>query len=290
MAGIPGKAAPGAHEIWFGLMHTDEYLLGHSSGEVERLQAQAHFIEPITRRIFREAGIVPGMRVLEIGSGAGDVAFLAADMIGTTGEVVGVDRVSAAVETARARAVGRALRHVSFQSGDPAEMSFDRPFDAVIGRYVLQFQKQPALMLRKLARHAKSGGLVVFHELDWNGLSSFPPVPTFDRCCRWGLETLRRHGTETRMGSKLHATFVEAGLSAPSMRLEALLGGGMNGAAVVRLMADLTATLLPEMQRLGIATAHEVDIDTLFDRMTRESAAGASLLIGHFQIGAWSRV
>ena len=63
----------------------------------------------------------------------------------------------------------------------------------------------------------------------------------------------------------------------------------MNGAAVLRLMADLTATLLPEMERLGIATADEVDIDTLFDRMAREAVAGASLLVGHFQIGAWSR-
>jgi ubiquinone/menaquinone biosynthesis C-methylase UbiE len=265
-----------------------DYVLGHSSAEVERLQVQARLIDPITRRIFLAAGIVPGMRVLEIGSGAGDVAFLVADLIGDTGEVVGVDRVSAAVETARARAGARELKHVSFQTGDPAEMTFDRPFDAVIGRYVLQFQKQPAAMLRKLACHVRSGGLVVFHELDWSGLSSFPPSPTFDRCCRWGLETLRLHGTETRMGSKLHATFVEAGLSAPSMRLEALLGGGMNGGAVQRLMADLTATLLPEMSRLGVATVDEVDIGTLLDRMTRE-ATPLHLLVGHFQMGAWSR-
>jgi hypothetical protein len=171
----------------------------------------------------------------------------------------------------------------------PRKCAFDRPFDAVLGRYVLQFQKQPAAMLRKLACHARCGGLMVFHELDWNGLSSFPSAPTFDRCCRWGLETLRLHGTESRMGSKLHATFVEAGLSAPSMRLEALLGGGMNAGTVLRLMADLTATLLPEMSRLGVATAQDVDIGTLYDRMAAEAAAAASLLVGHFQMGAWSR-
>jgi ubiquinone/menaquinone biosynthesis C-methylase UbiE len=266
-----------------------EYVLGHSSGEIERLQAQARLIDPITRRIFEQAGIVPGMRVLDIGSGAGDVAFLAAKLVGDTGEVVGVDRVPAAIDAARARASAQSLRNVEFQTGDPAEMNFDRPFDAVIGRYVLQFQKQPAVMLRKIASHAKSGGLVVFHEIDWSGLSSFPPAPTFDRCCHWGLETLRLHGTETRMGSKLHATFVEAGFCAPSMRLEALLGGGTGGAAVLRLMADLTETLLPEMQRLGIATADDVKVATLFDRMERESVAGECLLVGHFQIGAWSR-
>jgi ubiquinone/menaquinone biosynthesis C-methylase UbiE len=124
---------------------TDAYVLGHSDGEIERLKAQARLIDPITKRIFQEAGIVPGMRVLDVGSGPGDVAFLVADMVGETGEVVGVDRVPAAIDAARARASTRSLRNIDFQTGDPAEMTFSRPFDAVIGRYVLQFQKRPAV-------------------------------------------------------------------------------------------------------------------------------------------------
>jgi SAM-dependent methyltransferase len=268
---------------------TDAYVLGHSDGEIERLKTQARLIDPITKRFFREAGIVPGMRVLDVGSGAGDVAFLVADMVGEAGDVVGVDRVPAAIEAARARASASSVRNVEFQTGDPAEMTFDRPFDAVIGRYVLQFQKDPAATLRKLVGHVRSAGLVVFHEIDWSGLSSFPPAPTYDRCSRLGLETLRLHGTETRMGSKLHSTFVEAGLAAPSMRLEALIGGGATSADVLRIMSDLIATLLPEMERLGIVTVSEVGAETLFDRMKSESIAGTNLLVGHFQIGAWAR-
>jgi protein-L-isoaspartate O-methyltransferase len=268
---------------------TKAYVLGHSSKEIERLQMQARLIGPITKQIFYDAGIAPGMRVLDVGSGAGDVAFLVADMVGEAGEVVGVERVPDAIDVASARTTAAGVHNVHFLTGDPAEMVFDRPFDAVVGRYVLQFQKHPASMLRSLAGRVRSGGLVAFHEIDWNGLASFPPVPTYDRCCRWGLETLRLHGTETRMGSKLHSTFVEAGLSAPSMRLEALIGGGLKSADALRLMTDLTATLLPEMERFGVATAAEVGIETLFDRMQKETVAGASLVVGHFQIGAWSR-
>jgi ubiquinone/menaquinone biosynthesis C-methylase UbiE len=268
---------------------TNAYVLGHSGKEIERLAAQARLIDPITQRFLREAGIVPGMRVLDVGSGAGDVAFLVADMVGETGNVVSVDKVPAAIDTARARAIASSVRNVEFQTGDPAEMLFDRPFDAVIGRYVLQFQEDPAQMLRKLVAHVRSAGLVVFHEIDWSGLSSFPPAPTYDRCSRWGSQTLRLHGTETRMGSKLYSTFVEAGLAAPSMRLEALIGGGANSADLLRIMSDLITTLLPEMQRLGVVTASEVGAETLFDRMKRESIAGTNLLVGHFQIGAWAR-
>ena len=58
----------------------------------------------LTMRFLREAGIVPGMRVLDVGSGAGDVTFLAAELVGATGEVVGVDLAPAAIEVARSRA------------------------------------------------------------------------------------------------------------------------------------------------------------------------------------------
>lgn len=268
---------------------TERYVLGHSGREIERLQVQARLIGPITKRIFQEAGIVPGMRVLDVGSGAGDLAFLVADLVGEAGEVIGVDRVPTATDAACTRAIAARAYNVHFRTGDPTQMTFDHPFDAVVGRYVLQFQKQPASMLRSLAGLVRSGGLVAFHEIDWNGLTSFPPIPTFDRCCRWGLETLRLHGTETRMGSKLHSTFVQAGLSAPSIRLEALIGGGLKGADVLRLMTDLTATLLSEMERLGVASAAEVGVETLFDRMQQEAVAATSLVVGHYQIGAWSR-
>jgi tRNA A58 N-methylase Trm61 len=50
------------------------YVLGHSDRELERLSTQARIIDPITRTIFRDAGIVPGMRVLDVGSGGGAVA------------------------------------------------------------------------------------------------------------------------------------------------------------------------------------------------------------------------
>lgn len=266
------------------------YVLGHSDRELDRLKAQARLIDPVTQRFFREAGIAPGMRVLDVGSGAGDVAFLAADMVGDAGEVVGVDRSAAALEAARARATARSSRNVTFREGDPGEMTFERPFDAVIGRYVLQFQKQPATMLRNLAALVRPGGVIVFHEIDWGGVESFPPVPTYDQCCRWCVDTLRLSGTETRMGIKLHSTFVAAGLPPPLMRLEALITGGSTSPALLGLVADVAATLLPEMERLGVATAADVGLETLVERISNEAIANSSVIVRHFQIGAWSRL
>lgn len=266
------------------------YVLGHSDRELERLKAQARLIDPITQRFLQIAGVAPGMRVLDVGSGAGDVAFLAADIVGAGGEVIGVDRAPAALDAARARAIAMSLGNVAFRQGDAAAMAFDQQFDAVIGRYVLQFQRDPADMLRNLAAHLRPGGLVVFHEIDWGGLGSFPAVPTYDQCCRWGADTLRLHGTETRMGTKLHATFVGAGLPSPTMGLEAPIGGGSVILPWLNLFKDLLASLLPEMERLGVATAAQVGVETLVERIAREAAKSSSVILCHFQIGAWARV
>lgn len=63
-------------------MPESDYVLGHSDDELNRLAVQARLIEPITRRFFVEAGICAGMSVLDVGSGAGDVSFLIADLVG----------------------------------------------------------------------------------------------------------------------------------------------------------------------------------------------------------------
>jgi ubiquinone/menaquinone biosynthesis C-methylase UbiE len=264
------------------------YYLGHSDRELYRLSEQARLIGPITRGFLRDAGIVPGMRVLDVGSGIGDVAFLAAEIVGVQGEVVGVDRAQAAIAVARTRAKTLSLPNVSFHLGDPTEMEFERPFDAVIGRYVLTFQPDPAMMLRRLATHIRPGGCIVFHELDFNGLESFPPAPLYDRCCRLFLDTIRSMGSRTRFGMDLYATFTAAGLPAPSMRLEALIGGGPNSAGPAALVANVLSSQAANMERLGIATAAELDLDTLAERMVDDAIANNSVLVARSEIGAWT--
>jgi hypothetical protein len=74
------------------------------------------------------------------------------------------------------------------------------------------------------------------------------------------------------------------------MRLEALIGGGTNSLPLLQLLVELVATLLPEMERLAVATAADVGIETLVERMRTEAIATSSVIFGHYQIGAWSRV
>ena len=107
----------------------EEYALGHSERELDRLSMQAHAFDPFTRQLFRDAGLSSGMRVLDVGCGSGDVAFLAAQLVGPTGSVIGVDRTPAAISRARTRAESKRISNVQFVEGDPTQMKFDNDFD-----------------------------------------------------------------------------------------------------------------------------------------------------------------
>ena len=266
-----------------------DYALGHSQRELKRLSTQARLFEPFTRRMFEQAGLTRGMRVLDVGSGNGDVAFLAASLVGESGEVLGVDQAPDAVEAANARAQTAGLGNVAFVAGDLAAMSFNKPFDAVVGRLVLMYQADPVSMLRHLARQLRPGGIIAFQEFDVHAAKCYPESPTFVQAMGWIQAALDKTGADNRMGLKLYSSFVAAGLSAPSMSLEAAIGGGANDPGSL-LLPEVIRSLLPVIERLGIATAEQVQIESLEERVRVEIVALDAVTILPTLIGAWTKL
>jgi len=126
------------------------YALGSTDAEHERLIRQAALLAPFTERFFRSAGIGPGQRVLDLGSGVGDVAMLAAKLVGPSGEVVGVERDPRSIARAGARVADAGLPNVTFTQSDVSQISSSKPFDAVVGRFILMFLSDPLAVLRSL--------------------------------------------------------------------------------------------------------------------------------------------
>jgi ubiquinone/menaquinone biosynthesis C-methylase UbiE len=193
-----------------------------------------------------------------------------------------------AITTAQHRVNGAGLRSVVFRQGDPAEMTFDQPFDAVVGRYVLQFMADPAAALARFAKHLRPGGVIVFHELDWSGARSTPTVPTFDLVCRWIDRTIAS-SAQSRLGPQLASLFRKAGLPPATMQLEAAIASGPAAGDIVRLITELVETLLPRMARIGIASKEDVSLPTLEARILAE-VGGDATLIARSEVAAWARV
>ncbi len=269
----------------------DAYVLGRADTETQRLIQQGAFQRLFTHRFLVDAGIQPGMRVLDVGSGAGDVALIAGELVGPSGSVVGVDVNAAVLDVARARAAAAGQTWTTFVAGDCLRLAFDFPFDAVVGRLVLVHQPDPATTLRSLVKHLRTGGIIAFQEYNFasDSLIQHPATPLWGQVWTWLVKSLHNGGIPSHAGYDLYRIYQEAGLPAPRLDLSAAIGGGPDWAGY-DYAAETLRSLLPLTLKLGLATAEEVDIDTLAERLREETVASGGIVKAADLVGAWTTV
>ncbi len=264
-----------------------EYALGYSNAEHERLIRQATRIAPYTERLFREAGIGPGQRVLDLGSGVGDVSMLLARMVGPAGEVVGIERDAYSIARADARVAEAGLRNVTFTQADVNEMVIDRPFDAAVGRFILMFLPDPASVLRSLTRLVRPGGIVAFQEPTWIPLLAFAArFPLWSKLLSSIHQTFLRSNVNPEMGLDLYRVFQEVGLPAPAMHMETPLG---SDADFTGLICDLVGSVKPLAHLHNVSLDGLGDLDTLSQRIHTEVTAANTVVSFVPLVGVWVR-
>jgi SAM-dependent methyltransferase len=266
-----------------------EYVLGHSAAELRRLIEQAAFFGDLTADLFQRAGIESGMNVLDIGCGVGDVAFLAASMVGRSGSVHGIDRAAEAVALARQRADYAEIENVTFEVADAATFQPSAKFDAAVGRLVLAYQPDVSAVLRHLASLLRRGGVIAFQECDLSSASTKPEVPLFTHMVDYVRETYRRANLEAEMGSRLHSAFRGAGLGAPKMLAAGRVESGPDSPAY-GAVAKVVESAAPMMERLGVASVAELHLDTLEERLREAIVAADAVVFMPLFTGAWTRV
>jgi SAM-dependent methyltransferase len=262
------------------------YQLGSDASELERLDLQGRALAPATRTIFQSAGLVEGMRVLDLGSGSGAVSFVVAELVGSDGQVVGIDQSPDAVANATARASERGLSNVRFVVGDIHERAPGGPFDAIVGRLVLMYVKDPSAVLRAQASVLRAGGVVVSIELDIPSARSLPSTPLVTRVLSWVVEAFKAANVDPALGPRLWSILSEADLRPLGMiGVQPHFGpDDRDGAAI---LAGVVGVALPLIERAGVATAAEVDADTLQQRIGDELAAAQAVFAHPILIGAW---
>lgn len=243
--------------------------------------------EDVTRRLLVDAGVREGMRVLDIGCGRGDVSFLAAGLVGERGQVVGVDREEAPIETGRARARELGLANVGFVRADLNALTGEHGrFDAVVGRRVLMYQPDAVASLARLAGILAPGGLLVLQEHDSTAMPLCQPaLPLHERVAGWIWETVAREGADVHMGLHLAPALVRAGFAVERVR-----------AAATVLTPDqpqpigtIVRAMLGRLVGTGVATADEVAVDTLDARLAAERHEANGTCVWELVFGAWAR-
>jgi SAM-dependent methyltransferase len=266
---------------------TPVYVLGHADLEIERLQFQADIIAGVSRRLIRECGVGPGMRVLDIGCGVGDMSMLLADAVGDTGSVVAFDREAAAIEVARTRALAVGHRQIEFFVTSEEEFPDCPSFDAAVGRYVLHHQSDPVGMIRRAAAAVRHGGIVAFHEPAGHiGGHTLPVIDLYVNLERSLSSLFDEMLPQRDVGGRLIACFEDAGLPTPRLIWESIADG--HSSPLWRLMAMTYQSMLPRIvTRRGLAPADVGDPGTLADRLLAQAAAVRAQIVSKPQSCAW---
>lgn len=255
----------------------DQYALGRTFHEYARLARQAEMMKPMTRRLFTDAGIQPGMTVLDLGSGAGDVCMLLAEMVGPTGKVIGLDLDDQAMQHARERAAASGLTNIDYIHSDFTHYIPSAPLDAIVGRFVLMYQADPSAALAVLTQYLRPGGVVAFIE-PW--FTSTPgPDSTIKKASFCIIETLRRSGAHIDLGPRMHRVYQSAGLPLPNMRFEAVMDPRADS-PLYDYVADTVASVLPKALEYGIPGASELDVTSIPAAVRAEmNAVGYAMIV-----------
>jgi SAM-dependent methyltransferase len=243
----------------------------------------ASALEPFTRSLFKEAGLESGMHVLDLCSGAGDVAFLAREVVGDAGKIVGFDTAPGLVGYANERAAHRNLKNVEFIESNFENISFPDQFDAVVGRLVLMNRQDPATDLRAVFRFVRPGGLVMLQELDLLAAQTVPIAREIDRTREWIRDVANIAGVDPQMGPKLHPTLLAAGLINIQMRVDSLIGGAET--FLPTLLSEVAATLAPLHPMVGTAQTEGLE-----QRMRADLKKSGGVMSTAQLISAWARI
>jgi SAM-dependent methyltransferase len=263
----------------------DSYALDNTPAEQARLSRQAAVLRPVTERLFRAAGIGPGMSVLDVGCGIGDVSAIAVELVGADGVVVGFDGDPRQVVAATARfGEGAVASFVHATIDDPPAGEFD----AIVGRLVLMFQPDPFAAVSSLVRRLRPGGVAAFIENnlrpDASELITWPAMPLVEQTRSWvarGASGSVRHF----VGLQLPSIFRQVGLvPQPPYESGAVIYEGHDCA---EMTADMVRSLMPMLTAAGINST-EIDVDTLADRLYADG--GDDQICAHGPIiGVWAR-
>lgn len=134
---------------------------------VEKAEERSRIFASATERMFAEARVGSGSRVLDLGTGTGDTALIAASRVGPQGEVVATDPAPTMVEVARKVVDKAGLANVTVRVMNAEALDLaDGSFDAVIGRNVMMFVdlKRALPEIRRVLRPLGRFATVVWSE------------------------------------------------------------------------------------------------------------------------------
>ncbi len=151
-------------------------------GMVAGWEKRERLTERVSRHVLAAATLQPGEHVLEIGSGGGKLALLAATQVRASGRVLGADISPGMVDLATARAAAARAKNVSFVVADcQADELPGAPFDVAISQFGVMFFDDPVAAFANIRNQLKRGSRLAFACWQPPERNAWFPGPVFAR-------------------------------------------------------------------------------------------------------------
>lgn len=252
--------------------------MGATERERRRLALQGSILNSSTARFLEQSRLSPGMDVLDLGCGIGDVSLIAARIVGPHGSVTGLDLDKTALEVAQDRAREEHLVQLTFEQADFMNYNPNRLFDAVVGRHVLIHSRDPLGWIGKIHSLLRTSGIAAFQEYD---LSYFPRIepdlPLFCKMSQCLVQFFSRVAAYADTGARLYHWMELAGFSNTQSSAECFMGGGAES-LYYEWFAETLGSVAPHLESFGIVSTTELDLRTLAIRLRDEAVSHAGCL------------
>jgi SAM-dependent methyltransferase len=265
-------------------MENSGYIIRGGIEGRERLRILSRVMQPSTHDVLRRAGVSPGMTCLEVGSGGGDVAFDLAQMVGPSGQVVGIDIDETKLDLARREAEAQGIVNIEFRFADITQHDPERDFDLVHTRFVLTHLPDPLAAVKRMRHALKPGGIVVVEDIDFRGYFCEPECPALWRYVDLYSKTVARRGGDANIGPRLPGLLTQAGFE--NVQMNVVQPAGAIGE--VKLLSPITMhNIADAVLAEGLATSTEIEqiVAELYDYARTPGTIGCAPRI----VEAWGR-
>lgn len=210
------------------------YIIRGGDCGAERLHVVARVMRPGTLALLDRAGLTPGLEVLDLGCGSGDVTVEIARLASPTGRVVGIDMDEGVLRHANS-ATDAAGAPVEWRQGRVEDLDQEAAFDIVYARFLLSHLADPVDVLRRMCRAVRPRGRVVVEDIDITAHAHWPSSAAFRRYVELYAATGRARGGDPNIGPRLPALMLDAGLEDVEVSISMPVSRVGEGKTVARL-------------------------------------------------------
>lgn len=188
-----------------------QYILNVDAKGKNRLALMGGFLNPQSKDFLNRVGIKPGMKVLEVGCGTGEMTSWLAQQVGKNGLVVALDSSEEQLQHAKQRLVEEQLNQVEFVCHDVHSFDRGERYDLIYSRFVLIHMLKPQDTLKVFQGLLNRGGLVICEELVIDDVFTYPETDLWHRVVQAYKTLSEKNGVDPNYGKRLYSDMMDAG-------------------------------------------------------------------------------